>query len=274
VTFLPQHKVYWGDFGHVAASLEGLRWVRSRNLDYAILLTGQCYPLVPIGEIEARLGQCGGKSFIQHEAFSLPCRSVLLKQELRRLFSRAPVPSRARLWLKRVIGRYGDTNRTNNIEKKMAPFDWGESGVNRIIYYHIFSRERAIRVPFFTRETPLLLLPYGGESYWCLSRECVDYVLKFVESNPEVVRFFKNTFIPCETFFQTILANSPLRISLINDVVHYLEWEGNSSPNILESSEKALASGKWFARKFESLDVLDEIDRQRNLLREQGKVHQ
>jgi hypothetical protein len=74
-------------------------------------------------------------------------------------------------------------------------------------------------------------------------------------------------------FFQTILANSVLRSKLVDAEIHYLEWEwSGSSPNTLQNSEKALASGKWFARKFESQDVLDEIDRKRDLLGQQGKV--
>jgi hypothetical protein len=140
-------------------------------------------------------------------------------------------------------------------------------------YYYLFFRGKEIRIPFLSRKLPLRLHPYGGSSYWCLSRECSNYILDFVDSHPEVVRFFENTFIPCEMFFQTILANSVLRSKLVDAEIHYLEWEwSGSSPNTLQNSEKALASGKWFARKFESQDVLDEIDRKRDLLRQQGKV--
>ena len=97
VTFLKQHRVYWGDFGHVAASLEGLRWFRATSLDYAILLTGQCYPLVPIGDIENYLGELGGKSLIEHEAFPLPSRWHLLRVEFDRLLARLPFRLRGRL---------------------------------------------------------------------------------------------------------------------------------------------------------------------------------
>lgn len=270
VTFLKQHKVYWGDFGHVAASLEGMHWFRTTHLDYAILLTGQCYPLVPIGYIEEHLGRLGGNSLIQHEAFPMPTN--LFQRDLDRLIAKLP------LKLTRSISDNSEQLEDCNIfkpedKKTTKPSIWGESGLNRIIYYHLFFRGRVSRVPFFVRKFPLKLHPYGGSSYWCLSRECVEHVLDFIAENREVIRFFKNSYIPCESFFQTILGNSHLRSKLSDEEIHYLEWEGtNHSPNILDNAEKALASGKWFGRKFESLDVLDEIDRRLNFLRESGTL--
>ncbi len=55
------------------------------------------------------------------------------------------------------------------------------------------------------------LEPYSGITWWSLSRNACEYVLRFMESNPTVERFFRNTFAPEETFFHTILGNSPLR---------------------------------------------------------------
>jgi glycosyltransferase involved in cell wall biosynthesis len=247
--------VYWGNFGHVAASLEGLRWFRATSLDYVILLTGQCYPLVPIGDIENYLGELGGKSLIQHEAFPLPSRGHLLRVEFDCLLARLPF---------RLRGRLDDSC---DYVPSTKPSNWGDrGGLTRIYSYHLFFRGRRMRVPFsfLVRNLPLQLHPYGGSSYWCLSRKCVDYVLKFCDENPEIISFFKNVQHSDEAFFQTILGNSHLRSELIDEEIHYLEWEhrNSSSPNILTNAEKALASGKWFGRKFESNDVLDEVDRQ------------
>ena len=62
VTFLPRHVCHWGLFGHVAASLEGLKWFLGTPCDYAILLTGQCYPLKSQGEIARDLANLQGRS--------------------------------------------------------------------------------------------------------------------------------------------------------------------------------------------------------------------
>src|SRR6266498_4447774 len=47
VYFLERHVCYWGDFGHVQATLKGIAELYRRAIafDYVILLTGQDYPL-------------------------------------------------------------------------------------------------------------------------------------------------------------------------------------------------------------------------------------
>src|SRR5215470_12012446 len=55
------------------------------------------------------------------------------------------------------------------------------------------------------------LEPYSGVTWWALSRNACEYVLRFTENNPHVERFFRDTFAPEESFIHTILGNSPLR---------------------------------------------------------------
>ena len=69
---LPRHACYWGMFGHVAASLEGLRWFLRTGRDHVVLLTGQCYPLRPIAELEATLSTLGPRSIISHDPLPHP----------------------------------------------------------------------------------------------------------------------------------------------------------------------------------------------------------
>ena len=51
------------------------------------------------------------------------------------------------------------------------------------------------------------LTPYGGSTWWALTRGAVQHVMAFTDSKREVVDFFKNTICPDESFFQTILGN-------------------------------------------------------------------
>lgn len=69
VTLLPRHVCHWGLFGHVEASLEGLQWFVGTPADYAVLLTGQCYPIKPAPVIEAAIEDLGGRSMIEISAF-------------------------------------------------------------------------------------------------------------------------------------------------------------------------------------------------------------
>jgi len=50
VVFLRRHKLYWGAFGHVRATIEGLDelYRRTAQFDYVALTTGQDYPIKPI----------------------------------------------------------------------------------------------------------------------------------------------------------------------------------------------------------------------------------
>jgi hypothetical protein len=68
-TFVPRHASAWGTFGHVRASLEGIRAALAapRGIDYALLLTGQDYPLRPNAAIAGFLRDSEGRSFMEHE---------------------------------------------------------------------------------------------------------------------------------------------------------------------------------------------------------------
>jgi Core-2/I-Branching enzyme len=74
VTFLPRHVSHWGSFGHVRATLKGIDHVvgEGRPFDYAILLTGQDYPLRSGEEIAAFFERAEGRSFMNH--WPLPFR--------------------------------------------------------------------------------------------------------------------------------------------------------------------------------------------------------
>ena len=241
VTFLPRHVCYWGLFGHVKASLEGISWFRQTSCDYAILLTGQCYPVKPQHEIAKDLNDLKGRSIIEMSSFP---RAEWLQDDggynrLDRFYFNAENQSG---------NRFNPLNRLN---------------------FRVGSHGRLRRIKIWTRKPPLNLHPYGGSGYWCLSRNCIDYVLNFINSNPEVVRFFSTTFVPDEMFFQTILANSSCKAELINSTIHYTDWSnGGANPAVLSTDmiQTAVASGAWFARKFEDVNVLDAIDE----LREKG----
>jgi hypothetical protein len=138
-------------------------------------------------------------------------------------------------------------------------------GLDRIDYRHLRIYGRHLRSPF-RRPFPVGLRPYGGGAYWCLSRACIDHVARFVAERPDVVEFFQWVDIPDEVFFQTIVLNSELRDTVVNDTLRYIDWTRGRRPAILETTDFAAlcASSKLFARKFDieqDENVLDLIDR-------------
>lgn len=72
VEFLPRHRCTWAAFSIVEATLEGVRRCRSLDFDYAILLSGQDYPIKSNEAIDAHFRQLDGKSIIHHLPFPMP----------------------------------------------------------------------------------------------------------------------------------------------------------------------------------------------------------
>lgn len=73
------------------------------------------------------------------------------------------------------------------------------------------------------------LVPYGGSTWWALTRESCEYVLDFVDRSNSICEFFRCTFAPDETFFHTILGNAPFR-DRIRRCFMYDDWS-TSRPN-------------------------------------------
>ncbi|KIC51774.1 DUF5928 domain-containing protein [Tateyamaria sp. ANG-S1] len=95
--------------------------------------------------------------------------------------------------------------------------DWIKTGMReeRLIYRHFFN-ERTQKWRFYTsyrlqerfglkREIPADIQVQIGSQWWCLRRRTIEWVLDFTRERKDVMRFFRTTWIPDETFFQTIV---------------------------------------------------------------------
>jgi hypothetical protein len=143
-------------------------------------------------------------------------------------------------------------------------------GMNRIIYWHLyfFGHHRKIFPRFDQSHLKLLgnFRLFGGSAYWCLSRDSIEYINEFLHQDDSFIKFWKYARIPDEILFQTILLNSHLKDTLINDNFRYIVWGDSSHPEILckPDYEQLVNSNKLFARKFDvtiDSDVLDMIDK-------------
>ena len=95
--------------------------------------------------------------------------------------------------------------------------NWIKTGFKeeRLIYRHLFN-ERTQKWLFYTsfnlqkrfgltRDIPKDLQMMIGSQWWCLRRRTIEAILDFVKKRKDVMRFFRTTWIPDETFFQTIV---------------------------------------------------------------------
>jgi hypothetical protein len=124
-----------------------------------------------------------------------------------------------------------------------------------------------IKLPRINHQLPYKLEPYGGSAYFCLTKKHVDYILKYLKDKPKLITFFKHAFAPDEIFFQTIILNSALKDTVINDNLRYIDWSKKvmlpALTLTIDDADNLLNSPKLFARKFDiELDekVLDLIN--------------
>ncbi len=95
--------------------------------------------------------------------------------------------------------------------------DWIKTGMreDRLIYRHFFN-ERERKQLFYwsyklqkrvglTRRIPPDLQIMIGSQWWCLRRQTIERVLDLIARRRDILRFFRTTWIPDETFFQTLV---------------------------------------------------------------------
>jgi len=135
------------------------------------------------------------------------------------------------------------------------PGGWVD-GMDRIRYRHWrrIGRPRGwhLRLPI-ARRFPLGLEPWGGSSYWWLSRAAADHVRAFRAEHPSYTRFFRHVDVPDEIFFHTILMNSPLRDSVVSDELRLVDWTREALPHVFGAADLEVLrlSPKLVARKFD-----------------------
>ncbi|NAZ37698.1 DUF5928 domain-containing protein [Rubellimicrobium sp. CFH 75288] len=95
--------------------------------------------------------------------------------------------------------------------------DWIKTGLKEErLLYRFFFNERAHKRLFYlaldwqkrlglARRVPADIQVMIGSQWWCLRRRTIEAILRFVRERRDVVRFFRTTWIPDETFFQTLV---------------------------------------------------------------------
>lgn len=237
LAWLPRHDTRWGEFSLVAAALEGLRAVRREapEAGHAVLLSGQCYPLVPAHRIAAELAATPTTSYLEHRA--LPPE----KQD-------------------RVAYHY---IRLRGWRRRVPPIEPAPRLRGRALDAILM---RALALP--RRPPPGMTIRFGSQ-WWILARPAVDAVLSTDAQRRDVVRYFARCDVPDEMFFQSLLTGGVAEPGgpVVAETRHYMRWSdpGAPSPDTLgvEDVPAACASGRWFARKFllpdcsEALDAID-----------------
>lgn len=141
--------------------------------------------------------------------------------------------------------------------------DWIKTGMKeeRLIYRHFFN-ERTQKRRFYasynfqkkfglTREIPKDLQIQIGSQWWCLRRRTIEWILEFTRQRKDVMRFFKTTWIPDETFFQTLVRHLVPENEIQTRTLTFLMFSDYGMPVTFynDHHELLLSQDFLFARK-------------------------
>ncbi len=149
--------------------------------------------------------------------------------------------------------------------------DWIQTGMKeeRLIYRHFFN-ERTQKRRFYwsywtqrrfgwTRPIPEDVKIMIGSQWWCLRRQTIEAILEFVKKRKDVMRFFATTWIPDETFFQTVVRHLVPGPQIKTRTLTFLMFTDYGMPVTFYNDhyDLLLAQDSLFARKIspEALDL-------------------
>ncbi|HCY99246.1 MAG: glycosyl transferase [Rhodobacterales bacterium RIFCSPHIGHO2_02_FULL_62_130] len=152
--------------------------------------------------------------------------------------------------------------------------DWIKTGIKeeRLIYRHWFN-ERNNKALFYAsmkwqeklglaRKVPADIAMQIGSQWWCLRRRTIESVLDFCKKRRDVMRFFRTTWIPDETFFQTIVRHLVPEHQIQTRTLTFLMFTDYGMPVTFYNDhyDLLLSQDYLFARKI-SPDAKDLKDR-------------
>ncbi|MBQ7538507.1 MAG: hypothetical protein IJT42_06050 [Treponema sp.] len=219
------YSVEWGGVSIVQATLSLMRAVCNSGIEYGhiCLLSGQDFLIRPVADFESLLAENPVMNFI----------------ELIPSFEK-----RYRVYRKRCEIFYPKWINKNDLVVKILKR-----------FYMLFTGGFSHTFSFCKRRKPFEFDFAFGSQWWCLTSNCVKYMMSYVDSHPEYVKFFDKCIVPDECFFQTIFANSTF-VRNQDDYLTYVNWGKNRrSPEIFLSNDfnrlKKASEKFFFARKFD-----------------------
>lgn len=229
--------VGWAVFSQVEATLNLMRYAAAwGEYGHYLLCSGQDYPLVKASELSDFLNKNADFNFVQ-------------------------------IWASKKRGGY-----TNNYDKRTEIY-YPYSVLGNTLPKRIAKRALVELTGGYNRTWPIFRRKqlenvdfYFGSQWVCISGEMEKWVEEYIKNHQEFIEFYRHTNCPDESFFQTLLMNSPYK-DRRQDYLHYIDWSsGGNSPKNLDVSDidRMMKSGKLMARKFEDEGVIEILKKRVN----------
>lgn len=227
VTFTPRrHRCGWGEWSLVAATLEAVRAAVSAfpTASHFYMLSGNCMPI--------KSAQYA-REFLDREDCDYIENNDFLSSD----------------WIK-----------TGLKEERLIYRFWFNERTQSRLYYASLALQQKLGM---TRKIPSDLRVMIGSQWWCLRRYTVEKLLDFCDQRKDVIRFFKTTWIPDETFFQTIVPHLVPRKEIRSRTLTYLIFTDYGMPVTFynDQYDLLLRQDYLFARKIspEALELRERL---------------
>lgn len=213
VVFADRVRCGWGEFSLVEATLNLIHAARSAfpDVTHFVLMSGDCFPTKSRSYFDMFLSD--DRDFIEtHDFFDSDWIRTGLKEE-------------------RLIYRH-----------------WFNERRRKSAFYASFDLQRKLGL---RRELPIGLSIRIGSQWWALRASTVDAVLKLLLKRRDLVRFFRTTWIPDETFFQTLVTHVTPTDQIRHEPPTHLLFSDYGVPVVYHNdhADYLCAHGKPIARK-------------------------
>ncbi|MCX8508520.1 MAG: DUF5928 domain-containing protein [Rhodobacteraceae bacterium] len=218
VTFAARRiKCGWGEWSLVAATLQAVRAAEAAfpEATHFYMLSGDCMPIKTADFIHARLEEDSCDYIESFDFFDSD-------------------------WIK-----------TGMKEDRLHYRHFFNERLHKRLFYGTLDLQRRLGLSLKVPEDVNVMI---GSQWWCLRRRTVEAVLAFCKSRPDVVRFFRTTWIPDETFFQTIVHHLVPHREMHRRTLTFLMFTDYGMPVTFydDHEELLLAQDFFFARKISS----------------------
>lgn len=216
----PSVKCGWGEWSLVQATLHLIRKARKNFPDatHYFLMSGDCMPIKSAAYIKNTLAK-GDRDYIQHADFF------------------------ADGWIK-----------TGLTEERVIYRHYFNERSKRRLFYGALDAQRRLGLK---RKIPKGLKIKIGSQWWVLRRDTIDKILSFISQRSDVVRFFKTTWIPDETFFQTLTMHLVAKEEVDENSPTFLMFSDYGMPLSFYADHFEMLRGQWqfAARKISETDA-------------------
>lgn len=234
VVFIKRHWISWGGWSQVEFQKELLGAVINSQKEYSrvVCLSGQDYPLWSNEKIHRFFEENPDKEFVMGFNVTTSTNPAQRAKIVNYHFFR-DLKWRSNWWKNKfiVVAR--------NIMKVLP-----------------IKKEATTRIDNKDVEV------FGGSDYWAMTYSCARYVYNKLCSEQEMMRYFKNSFVPSELCIQTIVFNSPYAKQALLykgeypglsnlTPLHYIDYKKAIKVFSLPDMEVLQQSNKMFARKLE-----------------------